>query len=93
MDQELKELKVSLHDFYLIVNSMRDSCGCKECLRVTNNLLAQSRGEAVNCCHECRNAITGSESFYHETYRLCQRCYAVWVKADEEALAKEKETK
>lgn len=41
MPEDIITLKVDTNDFYIIINSMRDDCGCGECLRVTNNLVTQ----------------------------------------------------
>ena len=78
MEEELITLKVNINDFYIIINSMRDDCGCNECMRVTNDLVAQK-----SKCYECKQPA--SYFTYYETYRLCRPCYAVWHKADEEA--------
>jgi hypothetical protein len=31
----------TVDDFYNVVNSMRDKCGCDTCMRITNSMLAQ----------------------------------------------------
>lgn len=41
MPEDIITLTVDTNDFYIIINSMRDDCGCRECLRVTNNLVTQ----------------------------------------------------
>ena len=38
-------------------------------------------------CDGCVKPITNA--IYYETHRLCQPCYEVWVKADEDALVAE----
>jgi len=38
-------LTFNVEDFYLIINSMRDSCGCEACFRVTNNMMEQRKAQ------------------------------------------------
>jgi hypothetical protein len=85
MEKVLITLEVGSRDFIAMRDALRD-CGCKTCLRLINNLEAQRAGQTVKCCFGCGNAVTASEATYHETYRLCQLCYPLWVEADEQAL-------
>lgn len=38
-----KRVTIDVDDFYNIVNVLRDACGCEECERIANDLLAQNR--------------------------------------------------
>lgn len=38
-----KTFSVDVEDFYSIVNSLRDSCGCPDCQRIARDLLDQNR--------------------------------------------------
>ena len=37
-----KRFTIDVDDFYNIVNVLRDACGCEECERIANDLLAQN---------------------------------------------------
>lgn len=41
-----RTVTLDVEDFYSIVNTLRDSCGCPDCQRIANDLLAQQRKES-----------------------------------------------
>ena len=34
-------ITLTVDDFYNVVNSMRDKCGCNTCMRITNSMFDQ----------------------------------------------------
>jgi hypothetical protein len=38
-----KQITIDVDDFYNIVNVLRDTCGCEDCKRIADDLLAQNR--------------------------------------------------
>ena len=39
--QRTATITLDIEDFYTVINSMRDACGCEDCLRIANAMLAQ----------------------------------------------------
>jgi hypothetical protein len=49
-DRHTLNVKIDVEDFYIILNSMTDSCGCQECRELVHKLkvaLSQSNREEV----------------------------------------------
>lgn len=41
-----RTVTLDIEDFYSVINALRDSCGCVDCQRIANELLAQQRRTA-----------------------------------------------
>ena len=41
-----RTVTLDVEDFYSIVNTLRDACGCLDCQRIANDLLAQQRKDS-----------------------------------------------
>lgn len=46
MDRYTRTVCLDVEDFYSVVNALRDACGCPDCQRIANDLLAQTRRTA-----------------------------------------------
>ena len=44
-------IKLDVEDFYNVVNALRDACGCDNCVRIANAMLAQRHDELNTKTH------------------------------------------
>lgn len=43
MNRYDRTITLDIEDIYSMVNAMRDTCGCPDCLRIADNVLEQCR--------------------------------------------------
>jgi hypothetical protein len=40
-----RTVSLHIHDFYSVINALRESCGCPDCQRIANDLINQGRSQ------------------------------------------------